>query len=211
MRGVIFDLDGTLIDSLRDIADALDHVLAERNLPQPSYAEVERMVGDGARILVRRALGERLDLEEEVLTAFKARYFANLTVHTRPYEGIEALLTALKERGTPMAVLSNKPHPATASLVAALFPEVPFIEVRGAREEHLKKPCPTVALEIADRMELAPEAILFVGDTAIDVETAARARMTSVGVLWGMRPREELERAGATHLIGSPAELLSLL
>jgi phosphoglycolate phosphatase len=210
MRGVIFDLDGTLVDSLRDISEALDHVLSERGLPRHSHAEYERMVGDGARILVRRALADRAELEDEVLAAFKARYLAHVAVHTRPYDGIEALLDTLTERGVPMAVLSNKPHPATETLVRALFPH-PFVAVRGTREEHLKKPDPTAALEIARAMELAPDTILFLGDTAVSTSTAARAGMVSVGALWGMRSREELERAGARHLIAAPGELLALL
>lgn len=211
MRGVVFDLDGTLVDSLRDIADAVDHVLDHLGLPRWSHAEYERMVGEGARILIRRALGDRVDLEDRALAAFHARYLANAAVHTRPYDGVEALLADLAARGVPMAVLSNKPHDATTALVRELFAEGTFARVRGALEPHPNKPDPSAALELARAMELAPEAILFVGDTAIDVETAARAGMTSVGALWGMRPREELERAGARHLIASPRELLALL
>src|SRR5690606_1047222 len=134
MRGVIFDLDGTLADSLRDIAAALDHVLVELALPRLSDAQVERMVGDGARMLIRRALGARVDLEERALAAFQARYRGALAVHTRAYEGIDALLDALEERGVPTGVLSNKPHAATVELVRALFPRHPFTLVLGTRD-----------------------------------------------------------------------------
>lgn len=211
MRGVIFDLDGTLADSLRDIAEAVNYVLAARGLPGWSQSEIERMVGEGARVLIRRALGPRGEIEDEVLAAFHARYRTHAAVHTRPYDGVDALLHALAARRTPMAVLSNKPQPATGDVVRALFPRAPFVEVRGAQDGRAIKPDPSSALELARRMELAPQSIFFVGDTPIDVETAARAGMISVGVLWGMRSRRELEEAGARHLIAAPDELLGLL
>src|SRR5690606_5832472 len=131
--------------------------------------------------------------------------------HTRAYDGIDGLLDALEARGVPTAVLSNKPQAATVELVGALFPRHPFTAVLGARDERTKKPDPSGALQIASTMGLAPAAILFVGDMPVDVETAARAGMTSVGALWGMRTREELEEAGAQHLIEAPADLLPLL
>ena len=211
MRGVIFDLDGTLADSLKDIAAALNHVLGELALPRFADAEIERMVGDGARMLVRRALGPRVELEERALAAFQARYLEALSVHTRAYDGIDSLLDALEARGVPTGVLSNKPHAATVELVRGLFPRHPFTRVLGTREERTKKPDPSGALEIASAMGLSAGEIFFVGDTPVDVETAARAGMISVGALWGMRSREELEAAGAQHLIAVPDELLPLL
>ncbi len=211
MRGVIFDLDGTLADSLRDIAAAVNHVLGELALPRFADAEVERMVGDGARMLIRRALGSRAELEERALAAFQARYFEALAVHTRAYDGIDSLLDVLEARGVPTGVLSNKPHAATVELVRGLFPRHPFTLVLGTRDERTKKPDPSGALEIASAMGLSASEILFVGDTPVDVETAARAGMISVGALWGMRSREELEAAGAQHLIAAPDELLPLL
>lgn len=211
MRGVIFDLDGTLADSLRDIAAALNHVLGELALPRFADAEIERMVGDGARMLIRRALGPRAELEERALAAFQARYFEALAVHTRAYDGIDSLLDALEARGVPTGVLSNKPHAATVELVRGLFPRHPFTLVLGTRDERTKKPDPSGALEIASAMGRSAGEIFFVGDTPVDVETAARAGMISVGALWGMRSREELEAAGAQHLIAAPDELLPLL
>lgn len=211
MRGVIFDLDGTLVDSLRDIADAMDHVLDELGLPRHAHADYERFVGDGARILVRRALGERADLEDEALAAFRARYFARLLVHTRAYPGIDALLDELAQRGTNTAVLSNKPHLATVQIVRALFPHHPFVLVLGQRDEGPRKPDPSSAFELARAMGLAMNDVLFVGDTPIDVATARAAGMIPVGVLWGMRSREELEQAGAHHIVAEPSEILALL
>jgi phosphoglycolate phosphatase len=211
MRGVIFDLDGTLVDSLRDIADAMDHVLGELGLPRHTHEQYARFVGEGARILVRRALGERLDLEEEALAALRARYSSRSLVHTRPYPGIEALLDELAHRSVPTAVLSNKPHAATVQVVGTLFPRHPFALVLGDRAGHPRKPSPESAFEIARAFGLAPGEVLFVGDTAIDVGTARAAGMIAVGVEWGMRPRAELERAGAARVITAPGELLTLL
>lgn len=211
MRGVIFDLDGTLIDSLDDIADAMDHVLDGLGLPRRTRDEYERFIGEGARLLVRRSVGGRADLEDEAFAAFRARYSSRLLVSTRPYPGVEELLASLAARGAPTAVLSNKPHDATVKIVRALFPDHPFVLVLGHREDTPRKPDPTSAFEIARAMGLAPRDVLFVGDTAVDLATARAAGMIPIGVLWGMRSREELEAAGAAHLIAEPGELARLL
>ncbi len=207
MRAVIFDLDGTLVDSLRDIADAMDHVLDELELPRRTRDEYERFVGEGARLLVRRSLGDRADLEDEALAAFRARYATRMLVHTKPYPGVEAMLASLGQRGVPTAVLSNKPHDATRKIVAALFPAHRFVDVLGHREDAPRKPDPTSAFELARAMGVAPSEVCFVGDTATDVETALGAGMIPIAVLWGMRTREELERAGATRFVAHPSEL----
>jgi phosphoglycolate phosphatase len=211
MRGVIFDLDGTLVDSLRDIADAMDHVLEQLELPKPSFVEYERFIGDGARLLVRRALGGRADLEEAALAAFRERYSARLTVHTRPFPGIAPLLGELSRRNVPSAVLSNKPHPATVKMVRELFPTHSFVAVLGHRANTPTKPDPSSALELARSLSIAPSNVLFVGDTAVDVQTARAAGMVPIGVAWGMRTVEELRDAGAAHVLDSPNDLVSLL
>lgn len=207
-RGVVFDLDGTLVDSLRDIAIAMDRALEDLALPRRTLAEYERFIGDGARMLVRRAIGDA-PCEEEALERFRARYSEHLVVHTRAYPGVDALLAELARRGVPTAVLSNKPHAWTEEIVRTLFPEHPFARVLGHRPDAPHKPDPTSALELAQALLLPSERILFVGDTAVDVETARRAGMISVAVLWGMRTREEL--AGAAFRISEPSELLTLL
>jgi phosphoglycolate phosphatase len=207
-RGIVFDLDGTLVDSLRDIAAAMELALADLGLPGRTLEEYERFIGDGARMLVRRAIGQA-PCEDEALERFRARYGAALVVHTRAYPGIDPLLAALSRRGVPMCVLSNKPHAWTEEIVRRLFPEQRFVRVLGHRPELPHKPDPASALELARTMGLAPENVLFVGDTAVDVETARRAGMVSVAVLWGMRSAAEL--AGAAHRIAEPGELLALL
>ncbi len=211
VRAVIFDLDGTLVDSLRDIAEAMDDVLVELELPRRTLREYESFIGDGARMLVRRALGPRSDLEERALAAFRAQYFARLTLHTRPYDGIETLLEELAAREVPSAVLSNKPHPATVAIVEELFGAHPFAAVLGQRSDIPQKPDPSGALELARILGREPGHILFVGDTSIDIRTAHAAGMIAVGVAWGMRSRGELRDAGAAHIVDVPADLLALL
>lgn len=212
MKGVIFDLDGTLVDSLDDIADALNHVLRELGREERDRATIERFVGDGARMLVRRALGDaREAVEDDALARFRDRYMAHLTERTRVYAGVPELLAALSRRGTPTAVLSNKPHDATVEVVRALLGDHPFAAVLGVRPGAERKPDPSGALELADALGLAPEDVLFVGDTPVDVRTAELAGMTPIAVLWGMRSREELEAAGAELFLSEPDELLALL
>lgn len=204
-RGVVFDLDGTLVDSLRDIAGAMDRALVELGLPARSLEEYRRFIGDGARALARRAVGVREEHEERALERFRACYGARLVEHTRPYPGIEELLAALAGREIPAAVLSNKPHEWTVSIVGTLFPDHPFAAVLGHRAPIPHKPDPASALELARVLERDPSDVLFVGDTAVDVETAKRAKMIAVGALWGMRP-EEL--GDAAIRIATPRELL---
>ena len=217
MKGVIFDLDGTLIDSLDDITDALNHVLRSMERPTHAREAVERFVGDGARMLVRRALSDpdrgepEAAFEDDALERFLARYRANLTVRTHPYPGVDALLEALARRGTPTAVLSNKPHDATVEVVRTLFADHPFVSVLGHRPGGEKKPDPAAAFELAEALGVAAEDVLVVGDTPVDVHTAVAAGMTPVAVLWGMRSRALLEAAGATRFLSLPSELLGLL
>jgi phosphoglycolate phosphatase len=212
-RGILFDLDGTLVDSLSDIASSLNHVLAEMGLPVHPLSAYRTMVGDGASELVRRALpADRRDaLHDEVLARYKARYRAHLVVESRPYPGIEALLEALEVRGIPKAILTNKPHDAAVEVVARLFGRFRFEKVLGQREGVPRKPDPTGALAIARALDVPPEHCLVLGDTDTDMETARRAGMIAVGCLWGFRGREELEASGARYLIGAPLELLEQL
>ena len=211
-HAVIFDLDGTLADTLADIADAMNHVLAQHGFPTHATADYPKWIGGGVRALVEGALpeGARVDVDEAV-AAFRARYGAHILDKTRPYDGIPDVLAALAARGLPLAVLSNKPDPATREVTGKLFPDVPFREVRGDRAGTPKKPDPTAARAIAASLGIAPEACAFVGDSGVDVETAKRASMRAIGVLWGFRGRDDLEAAGADAIAERPADLLTLL
>lgn len=211
---VLFDLDGTLADTLGDIAAAMDRVLRAAGLPAHSRDAYRQFVGSGARVLVERALPvahqERID---EILAAFLTDYGAHLVVESRPYPGIEALLADLVALAAPpaLAVLSNKPHAATERVVAELFGAHPFARVYGHRDGWPKKPDPRAALALAGELGVDPSACLFVGDTAVDMQTAKRAGMVGVGCAWGFRDREELEAAGAAVVIERPAQLLDLV
>jgi len=212
---VLFDLDGTLVDSLDDLTASLNHVFAELGFDPHTRADVESFIGDGARMLIRRALGpEREGLEDDVLERFRVYYSAHLTGQTRVYDGARALLTELSRRGIPFAVLSNKPHAMTVKVVEALLPGHPFVSVFGQREGVPKKPDPQVALEIAAMIEAASGPIssfFFVGDTPVDIKTAHAAKMRAIGVDWGMRDASLLRDAGAEVVLEHPSQLLDLL
>ena len=211
---VIFDLDGTLLNTLDDLADSMNRVLARAGLPTHPVAAYRYFVGDGAKKLVMRALPESHRTSEQMqpyLRDFLDDYGQHWNVKTRPYTGIPALLDALTARGVAMAVLTNKPHVMAQNCVAELLPNYDFEVVLGQRDELPRKPDPAGALEIARRLGRSPVEILYLGDTAVDMQTALAAGMPPVGVLWGFRTAEELEAHGAHRLLQQPAELLPLL
>jgi len=213
-RALIFDLDGTLLDSLEDLADAMNHVLGAAGLPTHAVAAYRYFVGDGIEMLVRRALPEGAADDATVartVAAMGEEYDRRATRKTRPYPGIPELLDALFARGLPVAILSNKPHEATRQVVERLLPRWAFAAVRGARPEVPKKPHPAGALELASHLGVPPQDFLYLGDTGTDMRTARGAGMRAVGVLWGFRPAEELTAAGAEALVAAPGDLLPLL
>lgn len=209
---VLFDLDGTLVDSLADIADALDVVLRELGHPTHSLEAYRRFVGEGARELVRRALpsGAASQLDD-ALARYKARYRAHLVEKTRPYEGIPELVAALRARGVPLAVVTNKPHDAAIEVVDWLFDRGTFEIVLGQKDGVPHKPDPTGPRSILRALDVAPSDALFVGDSDTDMRTARNAGMRAVGVTWGFRTRAELEASGAEHLVDHPREIVPLI
>jgi phosphoglycolate phosphatase len=214
MTAVLFDLDGTLIDSLEDIAGALNDTLAELGLPTHAIDDVRKLVGYGAAELVRGALpDDRRDpaAEAEVLARYRARYRAHLVVRTRPYDGVEAMLEALEADGVPKAIVTNKPHDATLEITQRLLGRFRWDAVLGQQPGVPHKPDPSGALEIARRLGVDPGACFFVGDSDTDMRTSTNAGMIAVGCLWGFRGREELVRCGARHLVAHPRELLPLV
>jgi len=212
MRAILFDLDGTLVDSLADIGHAVNHALEAEGLPVHSLDDYRRMVGEGAAELVRRALPQsHAGRHAEVLAAFRARYRRTLAVHTRPYDGIAEVLAALERREVPKAILTNKPEEPAIELVTQILGGYRWHAVVGQREGQPKKPDPSAALALAASIGAAPADCVFVGDSGVDVETARRAGMQAVGCLWGFRERAELEAAGAHHLVDHPRALLALL
>ena len=211
MKGVIFDLDGTLIQSLPDIAGSMNRTLRRFGLPEYPLAAYNTMVGNGAYTLARRAVGERQDLLDNVYRAYRLEYAAHTCVDSYPYEGIIPMLDALNSRSVPACVFSNKDHQDVLSVVGHYFPGIRFAQVRGRQEGVALKPDLEGALLIADALVAAPEEILYVGDTGTDMDCGANAAMITVGVTWGFRTRAELKEHRACHIIDRPGELLEII
>lgn len=210
--GVLLDLDGTLADTLGDIAAAMNHVLAAHGLPQHQAPQYKLLIGEGVEMLSRRAVpADRESLIPEIVTAFRAHYADHLLETTRPYDGIPEMLDALDAAGLPLAILSNKPDAPTRRIVEALFPRVPFRAVLGYRGDFPRKPDPASALHLATQLGVPPTQVAFVGDTSVDMETARAAGMHALGVLWGFRDRDELLAHGAAALAAHPSEVPTLL
>jgi len=213
-KGILFDLDGTLLDTLPDIARAANRVLAEHGLPQHPVESVKAFIGSGAWWLLYRALPEDRRDEPTVtaLTAsFKKVYGAIWQDQTRPFQGIANMLAEIGKRNIKLGVLSNKPDRFTRMCVDAFLPAHLFAHIQGEVDGLPKKPDPTPALQAAGALKAAPQDCCLVGDSEIDVATGLRAGMIAIGVLWGYRTREELLRAGAEALVQTPEELLELI
>ena len=216
MRAFIFDLDGTLVDSLEDIGQACNDVLASHGYPVHPLPAYRFYVGRGFHKLVNDALpeGEAAKLSSDQLTALiaeaRARYGENMCVRTKPYAGITEALHQLADDGHALAVLSNKPDDLTVELVRRYFPDVPFALVRGGREGVPLKPEPDAPLDMLRHMDFLPERSFYVGDSNVDIFTARNAGMISIGVAWGFRGADELRAAQADHVIDTPEALTRL-
>lgn len=211
LKAVLFDLDGTLLNTLDDIAVAVNQVLADRGLPTHDREAYRWFIGDAARMLITRALPEDRRTENDIdscLAAFKIQYDRNWHIQTQPYAGIPRLVAILRAAGTKMAVVSNKPHTFTETCCRHYFPELPFDFVIGQQEGRPVKPDPYPALQAATHLRMPPSDCLFLGDSGVDMETARRAGMFPVGALWGFRRQDELEGAGASACIQHPRDLL---
>ena len=198
-EAIIFDLDGTLLDTLADIGCAVNDALARFGCPPHSLDAYRYLVGDGVATLFERALPpDRVDATtvHQCMAAFREEYERQWNVRTRPYPGIEELLDELAERPIPLAVLSNKPHEFTQRCVQHYLSQWKFHAVFGQRDGVPRKPDPAAAREIAGLLRVDAARCLYVGDTAVDMHTARNAGMRPVGVLWGFRLRDELESAG---------------
>lgn len=208
-RAFIFDLDGTLADSLGDIADAMNAALKDRGLPVHSHQAFKGFVGEGVEEMAARASPKGTPIDALVVE-YRAHYARANHASTAPYDGIPHVLDVLQATGKPLCVLSNKRDDFTVALVEKIFARWRFALVRGERKNTPRKPDPTSALDIARALDIPPADFVFVGDTAVDMGTARAAGMVGVGCLWGFRERAELEAAGARHVIASPLELLAL-
>lgn len=209
---VIFDLDGTLLNTIDDLADAGNHVCAAHGWPLHTVEEYKHYVGNGIPNLVRRFTPAGLSEGESsaVLSEFSAYYAAHREDKTAPYDGIIAALEALKSSGVRMAVLSNKADAIAAPLVERYFPGV-FEAVQGALPDVPVKPHPALLTQLMERLGAKHENTLFVGDSDVDVQTGKNGSLAVCGVLWGFRGREELEREGADFLVERPEQLTLLI
>ena len=214
MKLVVFDLDGTLINSLEDLADSANWMLLQHGYPTHPVDAYRYFVGDGMRKLIERILPpeERNDVRiEQCKAEFVAYYTIHMEDKTVVYPGMIELLKELKDRGLKIAVATNKVHIAVAPLMAQYFPGIRFDSMIGQREGIPVKPHPQIMYDILKETDCQPSETLHVGDTATDMQLAHSAGVTPVGVLWGYRPLEELQEAGAKFIIEKPEELLGLV
>lgn len=211
---IIFDLDGTLLDTIADLAAATNQALAQEGYPTHPVDAYRFFVGNGINKLFERALPEEARNEANVLkirSLFVPYYDVHNADLSRPYPGIPELLLQLQQAGFQLAVASNKYQSATRKLVAQYFPDIRFAAVFGQREGVPTKPDPTVVHDILTETGVMPDEVMYVGDSDVDMQTARNAGVTAVGVTWGFRPRAELAALHPTYLIDQAAELLSLL
>lgn len=211
---VIFDLDGTLLDTIDDLALSVNHVLQERGFSTYNTEQYKYFVGNGVKRLIERALPAEL-CTDELVASVQEDYFAYYADHgrdnTKPYPGITELLKELSKLGITLAVASNKHHSATVELVEYYFGTETFCTILGKREGFSPKPDPTIVHEIIKECGVETDEVLYVGDSSTDMLTATNASVCSVGVTWGFRTRDELEQNGANYIIDSPLELLDLI
>lgn len=211
-KTVIFDLDGTLLDSIEDIASSMNKVLESLQLPTHKIEDYKHFVGGGVDILVENALSNQSkEIKDEVIKRFKIEYDGKLHSKTLPYDGIYELLDELKKLDINLAVLSNKPHEFTVSYVNHFFKNYNFKEIHGQKKDVPKKPDPKAALDIVKCLDSSCENTYFIGDTKIDMQTAKSANMTAIGVLWGFRDEKELLTNGADFIVKHPLDILEII
>lgn len=213
-KAVIFDLDGTLLDTLEDLAFAANRILADNNFPTHPVGAYRTFVGEGLRVLIERILPEghrETAVVTKMMAAFEEVYAKCWHVRSAPYPGIASLLDYLTAKEIRLSILSNKPDQFTRLCVHRMLSGWYFDPVFGQRPGIPKKPDPTAALEIAHILDLSPASILYVGDSGVDMHTARAAMMDVAGVLWGFRDGDELRRAGARYLVARPEDLLPIL
>lgn len=213
-RLAIFDLDGTLLDTIGDLAEACNHMLGLRGLGSHTREEYRTMVGNGILRLVERALPEELRSVEYVAEArrdFLAFYIDHIDCYSRPYDGIREVLQTLQDEGWTMAVASNKFDAGTKKLIGSFFPEIHFKAIYGNREGFPLKPDAALVELIMKECGATADTTFMVGDSGVDIQTAKAAGVRSVGCSWGFRSRAELEECGADTIVDSPLDLLQIL
>lgn len=212
VKACIFDMDGTVADTLTTIAHFANAALNQFGLPAIEKEKYRLMVGDGASVLVRRmmdAVGGPDELYDQVRTYYNSTYDRDFLYLTVPYDGILPMLRELKNAGIQTAIVSNKPDSTACKISEELFGDL-IDHCRGGRTGVPLKPDPQAVLEMLGELGVSPEECLYIGDTAVDMETAKNAGIYSIGVLWGLRDEAELKRAHADAIVSSPAEIISI-
>jgi phosphoglycolate phosphatase len=212
-QAVLFDLDGTLLDTIQDLADSMNVALKAAGYPEHPVDAYKYFVGDGMENLVKRSLPKSVqdrNIIETLLDRLRKEYTIRQSINTKPYDGIKELLLKLRKNNIRLAVLSNKPDEFTPNIIKSYFPDVSFDVVRGQKSGVPKKPDPAGALDIAGILHFHPSEFAYLGDTDTDMKTAVSAGMFAVGAAWGFRPVSELLENGARKIIQHPLELLSL-
>lgn len=213
MKGIIFDLDGTLLNTVPDLLWSMNSSLKELGYNTVTEKQLISYIGNGAKMLVTRCLGNKADEKsvEKLFSLYGKVYSENLFVRTEYYTGVREMLSSLVADGIKTAVLSNKPDEQTKRIIAHFFPEIPFVCVRGKSEGFPLKPDPFSALAIAAQMKLDPVEVVFVGDSPEDFRTAENAGMKSVSVLWGYRDKSAYDGLSQTNFASDPGDLISVL
>lgn len=208
---VIFDLDGTLLNTIYDLGEACNYALRKMGFAQHPIPAYNYMVGNGVKKLMERAQPDAdAQTIEQLLADFREYYDEHCTDATKPYVGIPELLTNLTEKDIKIAVASNKYQKAVSKIIEYYFPDVPFVAVKGQNPDRPVKPDPSIVFEILSEVPTPKSDVLYVGDSGVDMETARRACVESVGVTWGFRPASELREAFADHIISVPSEILRI-
>jgi len=211
---IIFDLDGTLLDTIEDLANSVNYALTVYGFPTHETESYRFFIGNGVNKLLERALPDdkrSADFVSMLKAEFIKHYYHHSDTCTKPYAGIEPLLLKLQEAGYRVAVASNKIHPATVELTARFFPTIQFTDVFGQRDGFPVKPNPSILNEIIANAGVAKPEVLYVGDSGVDVATAYNAGVDFVGVLWGFRPKSELEEVGARTFVANADALFHLI
>lgn len=211
---VIFDLDGTLLNTIADLAESTNYALNQHHFPTHPTESYRFFVGNGINKLFERALPEGEKKAENIANirkSFLAYYSEHNMDRSEPYPGIPGLLQSLHERGIQLAVASNKYHEATCILVKHYFPDIPFAAVFGQREGITPKPDPTIVHDILSATEIEATDTLYVGDSGVDMQTANNSGVTACGVTWGFRPRTELEQFHPHHIVDHPEDILQIV
>ena len=215
MKACIFDLDGTLTNTLESMTYSVNLTLEEMGLSKITKDQCRLFVGNGARVLIEKSLKAAGDTDasriEEGMEIYGRRFDRNCTYHVTPYEGIPEMLKALKDKGIQLAVLSNKPDRQTVKVVKAIFGEELFDYAQGQKEGIRRKPEPDGVWYLMEQMHVSKEECLYIGDSEVDAATGRNAGLKTIGVLWGFRDRKTLETAGVDDLIDRPDELLQFV